>query len=49
VVKFGADVRQGVRASLPIGALAVMHPDAGEKLPDGTVRVHEDELHDTAG
>lgn len=48
VVKFGADVRQGVRAVMPIGSLAVMHPDAGEKLPDGTVSVHEDELRDTA-
>jgi hypothetical protein len=48
VVKFGADVRQGVRAVMPVGSLAVMHPDAGEKLPDGTVRVHEDYLHDTA-
>ncbi len=48
IVKFGADVRQGVRAALPIGSLAAMHPDAGERLPDGTVRVHEDELRDTA-
>lgn len=48
VVKFGPDVRQGVRAVMPVGSLAVMHPDAGEKLPDGTVRVHEDELRDTA-
>ena len=48
VVKFGADVRQGVRAVLPVGSFAVMHPDAGEKLPSGTVRVHEDDLRDTA-
>lgn len=48
VVKFGDDVRQGVRAVMPVGSLAVMHPDAGERLPDGTVRVHEDDLRDTA-
>jgi len=48
IVKFGPDVRQGVRASLPVGSFAVMHPDAGQKLDDGTVRVHEDDLRDTA-
>lgn len=49
VVGFGADVRQGVRVALPVGSFAVMHPDAGERLADGTVRVHEDSLRDTAG
>ncbi len=48
VVKFGPDVRQGVRSRLPIGSVAVMHPDVGKRLPDGTVSVHEDELRDTA-
>ena len=49
VVKLGIGVRKGVRDALPVGSFAVMHPDAGRKLSNGTVMVHEDELHDTAG
>jgi hypothetical protein len=48
IVAFGPDVRSGVRASLPIGSFAAMHPDAGKTRGDGTIRVHEDSLSDTA-
>ncbi len=48
VVRLGVGVRQGLRHTFRVGSFAVMHPDAGRKLPDGTVLVHEDALHDTA-
>jgi hypothetical protein len=44
----GADVRQAyVHAVMPVGARAALPPDAGGKLPEGTVRVHEDDLRNT--